>query len=80
MCPSQIESVLPAGLTPLSQGARGQSHEPTAVLPELRRQRDWTGSEAETSGGPGRAGPRSKMYRWSECQQATVTELFRNDS
>ena len=46
--------------------------------------RGWTGSKAETRGGPGRAGPRSKMYRWRlvtfECQQTTVTELFRNDS
>ena len=46
--------------------------------------RGWTGSKAETRGGPGRTGPRSKMYRWRlvtfECQQTTVTELFRNDS
>jgi hypothetical protein len=46
--------------------------------------RGWTGSKAETRGGPGRAGPRSKMYRWRlvtlECQQTTVPELFSNDS
>ena len=47
--------------------------------------RDWTGSTAETQGGPGRAGPRSKMYRWmgghaTACQQTTATEHFRNGS
>ena len=46
--------------------------------------RGWTGSKAETRGGPGRAGQRPKMYRWKlvtlQCQQTTVTELFRNDS
>ena len=64
------------------EGARRRSHEPTAVRPELGL--GWTGSKAETRSGPGRAGPRSKMYRWRlvtfECQQTTVTELFRNDS
>ncbi len=44
------------------EGARRRSHEPTAVRPELGL--GWTGSKAETRSGPGRAGPRSKMYRW----------------
>ena len=57
---------------------------PNGVGRGTRAGRDWTGSKAETRGVPGRAGQRSKMYRWRlvtfECQQTTVTELFRNDS
>jgi len=58
---------------------------PIGVWRETPAGRDWTGSTAETQGGPGRAGPRSKMYRWmgghaTACQQTTVTELFRHGS
>ena len=46
--------------------------------------RGWTRPKAETHGGPGRAGQQPKMCRWKlvtlQCQQTTVTELFRNDS
>ncbi len=49
---------------------------------EARAGRGWTGLRAKTRGGPGRAGPLSKMYCWvSAAPHPTVTELSRsNDS
>ena len=53
---------------------------PNGVRRGTRAGRCWTGSKAETRGGPSRAGRRSKMYRWrlvtSQCQQTTVTETI----
>jgi hypothetical protein len=44
-----------------------------------RAGRGWAGLKAETCGGPGRAGPRSKMYRWvSVTSHLTGTELLRS--
>ena len=42
--------------------------------------RGWTGSKAETQGGPGRAGRRSKMYGWKLVTVCANRQLYRNYS
>jgi hypothetical protein len=74
--------------------AAGPRHStaPNGVRRETPAGRGWTGSKAETRGGPGHRAepdndPRCAVGGWSrsvvghdQCQQTTVTELFRNDS
>ena len=43
---------------------RRHSTAPNGVRRGAPAGRGWTGSKAETQGGPGRAGRRSKMYGW----------------